>query len=364
MSGTADGELISPQTSLAELPTIAGMTDQQLDRVLADVEDTDPQPEPELEPEPEPQPELGADAAAAAAAEAAAAAATAAAAAQAEAEQAVAAAAAADAEVLKVNTPAKSRPPALVVETEEEPLRNAGGSEEKHSRKPELWNIDGTEMDMKGEYKFGGQMWYLQDRAKDAIKAGRPIAGFPINKAAIKSGHQFTLPTEDDGEEDESDEADDGGELGGLMGGGDVDPYASPTGKNLYTTMMEAVAKKKEEEISDDYLYSKRSLFLFDGESKFRLQCQRYHVGLNANAKSNLSNEALIALVVLSCVCAVVQAEYYHGSTDGEKTVRAVADATQVRFCSLSPRFHLAFASLLSDFCLDAAGDSWALRGG
>ena len=74
--------------------------------------------------------------------------------------------------------------------------------EEPHSAVPELWAIDGTEMDLAGTYKLGGQMWYLQvmtssspslvmmsspschnlmwhlqDRARDAIKAGRPING-------------------------------------------------------------------------------------------------------------------------------------------------------------------------------------------
>ena len=37
------------------------------------------------------------------------------------------------------------------------PLRNANGCEEPHSKRPELWNIDGTELDMKGSYKVGGQ---------------------------------------------------------------------------------------------------------------------------------------------------------------------------------------------------------------
>lgn len=38
--------------------------------------------------------------------------------------------------------------------------RNAEGSEEAHSDVPELWNIDGCEMDLSASYKVGGQMWY------------------------------------------------------------------------------------------------------------------------------------------------------------------------------------------------------------
>jgi hypothetical protein len=38
-------------------------------------------------------------------------------------------------------------------------VRNEEGSEEPHSTHPELWNIDGTEMDLNQQYKTGGQMW-------------------------------------------------------------------------------------------------------------------------------------------------------------------------------------------------------------
>jgi hypothetical protein len=86
--------------------------------------------------------------------------------------------------------------------------RNANGSEEPHSADPELWNFDGTEVDLVRKlcssmlkqscsvcwggqisgtrhdddrlpcvpqadghkYKMGKQLWYIQDRAKDAIK--------------------------------------------------------------------------------------------------------------------------------------------------------------------------------------------------
>ena len=66
--------------------------------------------------------------------------------------------------------------------------RNAGGSEEPHSDTPQLWNFDGTEVDMNATYTPGKQLWYIQDRAKDKIKAGLPIAGLPMNDAARKSG--------------------------------------------------------------------------------------------------------------------------------------------------------------------------------
>eukprot|EP01043_Picozoa_sp_COSAG02_P024996 COSAG02_NODE_1387_length_12938_cov_24.292235_6_plen_1592_part_00 len=69
--------------------------------------------------------------------------------------------------------------------------RNAKGCEEPHSDDPELWNIDGTECDIRAKYKVGGQMWYLQSRALDAIKNERPIAGSPMNRAAVAAERRF-----------------------------------------------------------------------------------------------------------------------------------------------------------------------------
>ena len=69
--------------------------------------------------------------------------------------------------------------------------RNHEGSEEPHSMVPELWNIDGCELDLKAKYKVGGQLWYLQSRALDAIKAKRPIAGVPLNRKARKAKRKF-----------------------------------------------------------------------------------------------------------------------------------------------------------------------------
>ena len=64
------------------------------------------------------------------------------------------------------------------------------GSEEPHSDEPELWNIDGTDVDLNAKYEVGGQLWYLRERATDAIRAGRPIAGNPVNQRAIDAQHQ------------------------------------------------------------------------------------------------------------------------------------------------------------------------------
>jgi hypothetical protein len=60
--------------------------------------------------------------------------------------------------------------------------RNKDGSEEPHSAKPNLYNIDGTEVDMNGKYKVGGQLWYLQSRAKENVADKKPIAGVRISE--------------------------------------------------------------------------------------------------------------------------------------------------------------------------------------
>ena len=71
------------------------------------------------------------------------------------------------------------------MELDLEVRRNEGGCEEPNSVDPELWNIDGTEVDMEASYQPGGQLWYLQDRAQAAVKAGRLIAGHPMNPKAV-----------------------------------------------------------------------------------------------------------------------------------------------------------------------------------
>ena len=45
---------------------------------------------------------------------------------------------------------------------------------------------------MNAKYKVGGQMWYLQDRAKGNQAKMKPIAGFPINDKACKAGRTFS----------------------------------------------------------------------------------------------------------------------------------------------------------------------------
>ena len=62
---------------------------------------------------------------------------------------------------------------------------------EPHSAEPELWDIDGQEMDMLATYKVGGQLWYLQSRACEAIAAGKPIAGKPMNAKARAAGRKY-----------------------------------------------------------------------------------------------------------------------------------------------------------------------------
>ena len=65
--------------------------------------------------------------------------------------------------------------------------QNIGGSEEPHSDDPELWNIDGTEIDFNAKYKLGGQMWYLQSRMQDAIKKGTNIAGVSAGRSPSRT---------------------------------------------------------------------------------------------------------------------------------------------------------------------------------
>ena len=63
-------------------------------------------------------------------------------------------------------------------------IRNWGGEEEPSSKDPELWNVDGTEVDFNQMYKFGGQLWYVQSRVQEAAFKGTEINGQPMNGAA------------------------------------------------------------------------------------------------------------------------------------------------------------------------------------
>lgn len=81
--------------------------------------------------------------------------------------------------------------------------RNRAGSEESHSESPELWNIDGAEVDLNATYTVGGQLWYLQDRAKEQIAWNSAIAGRPMNAAANDARRLFSMgDTSSDEEKD------------------------------------------------------------------------------------------------------------------------------------------------------------------
>eukprot|EP01048_Picozoa_sp_COSAG05_P018131 COSAG05_NODE_2597_length_2860_cov_2.626222_2_plen_56_part_00 len=51
----------------------------------------------------------------------------------------------------------------------------------------------------RNRYKVGGQMWYLQSRATDAIKKQRPIPGTPMNEQARAAGRKFQMVDGTDG---------------------------------------------------------------------------------------------------------------------------------------------------------------------
>ena len=59
------------------------------------------------------------------------------------------------------------------------------GHQESHSDSAELWRIDGTEVDLNGDYTVGSQLWYLRERALDARSSGRRVAGTPVNSKAV-----------------------------------------------------------------------------------------------------------------------------------------------------------------------------------
>ena len=71
--------------------------------------------------------------------------------------------------------------------------RNKYGDESPHSLDPELWNIDGTEVDLLGTYRQGTQLWYLACRAIEGLEKDppQPISGTPMNKKAEAAGRLF-----------------------------------------------------------------------------------------------------------------------------------------------------------------------------
>ena len=116
--------------------------------------------------------------------------------------------------------------------------RNAEGCEEPHSEEPELWNIDGTECDISAKYRVGGQMWYLQSRALDAIKADRPIAGSPMNRTAVLSHRQYKA--DEPKQKPPTEQA-----TGATTGTADDDGSAVPAAESVDDAPVEAKKKKK-----------------------------------------------------------------------------------------------------------------------
>ena len=75
--------------------------------------------------------------------------------------------------------------------------KNSNGSDEPSSENPELWNIDGCEVDMLVKYKMGGNLWYVQSRMRENPPK-KPIPGFPINRTAREAMRFYSK--EDEGE--------------------------------------------------------------------------------------------------------------------------------------------------------------------
>ena len=63
-------------------------------------------------------------------------------------------------------------------------VRNRNGREEPSSSDPELWNVDGTEVDFDQKYKFGSQLWYVQSRVHEFAFKGTPVNGKAMNGKA------------------------------------------------------------------------------------------------------------------------------------------------------------------------------------
>jgi hypothetical protein len=75
--------------------------------------------------------------------------------------------------------------------------KNASGCDEPSSADPELWNIDGCEVDMLVKYKMGGNLWYVQSRMRENPPQ-KPIPGFPLNQKATDASRYYAK--EDEGE--------------------------------------------------------------------------------------------------------------------------------------------------------------------
>lgn len=84
--------------------------------------------------------------------------------------------------------------------------RNSNGSEEPSSADPELWNVDGAEVDYLVKYKMGGQMWYVQSRMRENPPKGKPIPGFPMNEKA-KGAKRFHVAADESEQHADNDKA-------------------------------------------------------------------------------------------------------------------------------------------------------------
>lgn len=67
--------------------------------------------------------------------------------------------------------------------------RNKGGEEQPHSAYPELWNVNGVEIDVHAKYVVGTQLWYVQSCLQERInqKTLKDYNAAPINDRARKS---------------------------------------------------------------------------------------------------------------------------------------------------------------------------------
>lgn len=111
--------------------------------------------------------------------------------------------------------------------------RNAGGSEEPHSVSPQLWNFDGTEVDLAPghQYVFGGQLWYVSARAREMHSQGVSVAGRPMNRAARESDIKGLPPPRPGSVAEDAPAAlDDDDEMAGLEGLEEEPPKAEVYG--------------------------------------------------------------------------------------------------------------------------------------
>ena len=86
-----------------------------------------------------------------------------------------------------------TRGPALAEPNADGIARNAKGSEEPHSDDPELWNIDGTEMDLEAKYKVRRRQQRQQPSLPAALQPLR-LRSALLPQAASQMGRDGPLP--------------------------------------------------------------------------------------------------------------------------------------------------------------------------